>query len=978
MMSTFVPRAAGLALLLAVTGASQAQDFDWNGRGCMTCHGAPPAVQATTPSANPDCSDSTPVIGLGEDIVTSTTALKNRLGSNCGSSLMRAIANDPDPNATDLKAVAAYLLNLRDALAVPAAATLTFPGTTATGASRTASTSFTLSNYRGTALTLALSSSNPRFSVTRKSSSTCTALTVPAASSSLTPGTCRLDLDVVFQPQPADVVAPQISATLTSTLTVTPTYAGSDVQPSASAGGRTITVDATAYRPTVTLSPQALAFGEAVIGGASVVRTVQISSTYPDARTYALTLPAGVTEDSPGCAGRVIAADSGVCTLSLRWQPTAAAISTPLPASIPVTITGTGGTVSTSLGLSGTAAWPLTASPTRLTPSAPGPVSTALSNRGSTAIVLGAPTFTGTAKDDYRIAAGSGCLPGTRVDPGLSCTLTLDYTPTTSGDRQATLAIAHDSAVGGSPLSITLDGTADIGQLSLDAAQPSFPDTVLGAPPSGTVTVTAHNTGSKPLTLNALSLGGTHPGDFLRAGTCATGSTLAVGATCTVTLQFSPGATGMRSATLSIAHDGAAPNPSVLTLTGQGLPQPVGVLTIDAANPLDVGSQTVNGLYGARTVRLRNTGTASLQLTGVTLNGSGFSLDSTPSCAAGTTLAIGQTCDLALRFTPLAADTDYRATLTVAHSAAGVPSTLTVVGRGSAAVVPVVTWVGSTETRDFGTQAIGAAGTTTHTVSLRNHGPGAIRLTLINTIGLEAAMFPVQGGAADACVTGALLDPDRTCSITLAFSPGSPGTHGARLQVVSSGTALAPLTLTGIGLGPVGSSALTVTPARLEFGATRAGATSPPMAVTLSGESSSAVRVLGWTIDGSFDVDRGTCPTPPFLLAAGDTCTVTVRLRPVVAGEARGVLQIASSPGTDLPTTLLQVPLTGQAQAAADVVGSGAGGCSIARAPHGDHIDPTLLALAVLAVLVLAWRHGQRQRQRRRQHPHREPAGHAR
>lgn len=976
MMSTFVPRAAGLALLLAVSGAGQAQDFDWNGRGCMTCHGAPPAVQATTPSANPDCSGSTPVIGLGEDIVTSTTALKNRLGSNCGSSLMRAIANDT--NTTDLQNVAAYLLNLRDALAVPAAATLTFPGTTATGATRTASTSFTLSNYRGAELTLTLSSSNPRFSVTRKSSSTCTAMTVPAATSSLTPGTCRLDLDVVFQPLPADVVAPQISATLTNTLTVTPTYAGSDVQPSASAGGRTITVSATAYRPTVTLSPQALAFGEAVIGGASVVRTVQISSTYPDARTYALTLPAGVTEDSPGCAGRVIAADNGVCTLSLRWQPTAAAISTPLPASIPVTITGTGGTFSTSLGLSGTAAWPLTASPTRLTPSTAGPVSTALSNRGSTAIVLGAPTFTGTAKDDYRIAAGSGCQPGTRVDPGLSCMLTLDYTPTASGNRPATLAIAHDSAVGGSPLSITLDGTADIGQLSLDAVQPPFPDTVLGAPPSSTVTVTAHNTGSKPLTLNALSLGGPHPGDFLRAGTCAAGSTLAVGATCTVTLQFSPGATGMRSATLSIAHDGAAPNPSVLTLTGQGLPQPVGVLTIDAANPFDVGSQTVNGLYGARTVRLRNTGTASLQLTGVTLNGSGFSLDSTPSCAAGTTLAIGQTCDLALRFTPLAADTDYRATLAVAHGAAGVPSTLTVVGRGSAAVVPVTTWVGSTGTRDFGTQAIGAAGTTTHTVSLRNHGPGAIRLTLINTIGLEAAMFPVQGGAADACVAGALLEPDRTCSITLAFSPGSPGTHGARLQVVSSGTALAPLALTGTGLGPVGSSALTVTPARLEFGATRAGATSPPMAVTLSGESSSTVRVLGWAIDGSFDVDRGTCPTPPFLLAAGDTCTVTVRLRPVVAGEARGVLQIASSPGTDLPTTLLQVPLTGQAQAAADVVGSGAGGCSIARAPHGDHLDPTLLALAVLAALVLAWRHGQRQRQRRRQHPHREPAGHAR
>lgn len=953
MMSTFVPRAAGLALLLAATGASQAQTFDWNARGCMTCHGEPPAVQATTPSANPDCSGSTTVIGLGEDIVTSTTALKSRLGSNCGSSLMRAIANNA--NTTDLQNVAAYLLNLRDALAVPAAATLSFAGTTATGATRTASTSFTLSNYRGTALTLAVSSSNPRFSVTRKSSSTCAAMTVPAATSSLAPGTCRLDLDVVFQPQPADVLASQTSVKLTSDIKVSFSYA-SDSQPANTSAAQTITVDAIAYRPTVTLSPQALAFGEAVIGGASIVQNFQITSTYPDARTYALTLPAGVTEDSPGCAGRVIAADSGVCTVSLRWQPVAAAGAGNWSASVPISLTGTGGTVSTSFGVSGTAAWPLIASPDKLTPSAAGPVTTALSNRGSTAIVLGALTFTGTAKDDYRIAAGSGCQPGTRVDPGLSCMLTLDYTPTASGNRQATLSITHDSPAGGSPLTIGLDGTANIGQLSLNAVQPPFPDTVLGAPPSSTVTVTAHNTGSKPLTLNALSLGGPHPGDFLRTGTCAAGSTLAVGATCTVTLQFRPSATGIRSATLSIAHDGAAPSPAVLTLIGKGQPQPVGVLTIDATNPLDVGSQTINGLYGTRTVRLRNSGTASLQLTGVTLSGSGFSLDSTPTCAAGTTLAVDQTCDLALRFTPLAADTDYRATLTIAHSAAGSPSMLSVTGHGSAAVVPVVTWVGNTETRDFGTQAIGATSTTTHTISLRNQGPGAIRLTLINPIGLEAAMFPIQGGAADACVAGALLDPDRTCSITLAFSPGTPGTHGARLQVVSSGTALAPLALTGTGLGPVGSSTLTVAPDGLDLGTARVGAATPPGEIVLRADAQSAVRVIGWAVEGAFVVESRTCPAPPFTLAAGTDCTVAVRFLPTAAGDARGALQITSSAGPDLPASVRSVPLTGHGEPAADVVSGGGGGCSIARVSGDDTLDPTLPVLTALAVLILGWR----------------------
>lgn len=761
-------------------------------------------------------------------------------------------------------------------------------------------------------------------------------------------GSCTINLR--FSPATSD------GSVRSATLTV-PTDAANLV-----GGTATVTLTGTGTAQSApSLSAQALGFADTVLGETSAPVTVTLTNPRTGTLTYALSLPAEFTEDTPACAGRVVAANGGTCTISLRLRPQAAVGAGSRSASVPVTFTvpaGQTAPAALSLAVSGNALPPVSASPTTLAPSttlgAATLVSSAVLNRSGSPVTLSAVAFGGPAAGDYSVDTTSACRTGVSLAAGQSCTLVLRYAPTQLGARGATLSITHTAAAG-SPLALTLAGTVDIGQLSVSAGSVSFSDTALGSS-APAPTLTLRNTGSAPLSLSELTLGGSHPGDFSRSGTCALGGTLAIGAECTVTLQFQPTALGARSATLSIGHTGAAPSPVVLTLTGRGLPQPVGVLTIDAANPLDVGSQTVNGLYGARTVRLRNTGTASLQLTGVTLSGSGFSLDSTPTCAAGTTLAIDQTCDLALRFTPLAADTDYRATLTIAHSAAGSPSMLSVTGHGSAAVVPVVTWVGSTETRDFGTQAVGGAAAITHTVSLRNQGPGAIRLTLINTIGLEAAMFPVQGGAADACVAGALLEPDRTCSITLAFSPGSPGTHGARLQVVSSGTALAPLTLTGIGLGPVGGSTLAVMPERLDLGTARVGAASLPGEVVLRADAQSAVRVIGWAVDGAFVVEGRTCPAPPFTLAAGTDCTVAVRFLPTAAGDAVGTLQVTSSPGPDLAASVRSVPVAGRGESAADVVGGGGGGCSIARVSGDDTLDPTLLVLAALAALILGRR----------------------
>lgn len=719
-----------------------------------------------------------------------------------------------------------------------------------------------------------------------------------------------------------------------------------------------------------TLSAQALTFADTVLGETSPPASFTITNPRTDTLTYALTLPAEFVEDTPACINRSIPA-SGTCTISLRMRPLAASGAGPRSASVPVSFTvpaGQTAPASLPLTVAGTALWPLSASPTALSPSttigATALPVTTLSNHSRSPITLGSFTFGGTTSSDYAVDTTSGCRTGVILPAGQGCTLVLRYTPTQPSSPTQTLSIVHN-AVAGSPLVLTLNGSVQIGQMSLSASSMAFADTTLGSPPSPASLITLRNTGSAPLTLSSLTLGGSHPGDFSRSGTCQASGMLAIGAECTVSLQFQPSALGNRAATLSIAHTGSAPSPVVLTLSGQGLAQPVGLLLIDSDNPLDFGSQTLNGLYNPRPVRLRNTGTANLQITGLTLGGSGFSLVDNPACTVGTTLAIGQSCDLGVRFSPPLADTDYHATLTIAHSA-GAPQAVTFVGRGTAAVVPVLTWVDAPAALDFGQQTVGTASTTTRTLSLRNQGPGAVILSLVNAIGLDAAMFPVQGGSGDsgACSAGLQLAQGLSCTVTLRFSPGSPGAHAARLQVLSSGTALAPLPLVGTGLGPATDTPLTLSTSHLGFGATRTGSASLPMEVLLQAGSLAAVQVVGWAVEGPFLVENRDCPPLPFTLAAGSQCAVVVRFLPGVAGEATGTLQVTSSEtsstdgsGTSSPSpaSVRRVALSGQGQASADVV-DGGGGCSMAR--PGDHgrIDPVLPLLAIVALWVLWWR----------------------
>jgi hypothetical protein len=79
--------------------------------------------------------------------------------------------------------------------------------------------------------------------------------------------------------------------------------------------------------------------------------------------------------------------------------------------------------------------------------------------------------------------------------------------------------------------------------------------------------VTLTNKGSTALSITGISLTGTNSGDFTKSSTC--GTSLAGGASCTLSVRFSPKAVGARSASLTI-RDADPTSPQKVGLYGTG------------------------------------------------------------------------------------------------------------------------------------------------------------------------------------------------------------------------------------------------------------------------------------------------------------------------------------------------------------------------------------------------------------------------
>jgi len=168
----------------------------------------------------------------------------------------------------------------------------------------------------------------------------------------------------------------------------------------------------------------------------------------------------------------------------------------------------------------------------------------------------------GTGPDAKGFKTQNNTCSGT-LNPGKTCTVLVVFNDDHVGLSTATLFF-YDNA-SGSPQGVSLSGNVINPKISLSPSTLSFGTHKVNSTSSKTVVL--KSTGTSALNFTSITLGGTNSADFTKSG--CTSSSLAPGASCTLTVTFKPKAKGSRSANIAIT-DNASNSPQKVTLTGTG------------------------------------------------------------------------------------------------------------------------------------------------------------------------------------------------------------------------------------------------------------------------------------------------------------------------------------------------------------------------------------------------------------------------
>jgi hypothetical protein len=270
------------------------------------------------------------------------------------------------------------------------------------------------------------------------------------------------------------------------------------------------------------------------------------------------------------------------------------------------------------------------------------PQTATLTNVGSTALSIpaGSIVLNGLNPGDYVMAENCPLSLG----PGLSCTITVRFLPTTTGVRVAQVN------VNGGQATVALSGTGIAGALTLTPAALSFTSGLNVT--SAAQPILVRNTGTAPVAIGTIALGGAHGGQFNRTHNCP--ASLGVNLTCTINVTFRPTlATPLvKNATLTVNVTAPATD-AVATLTGTII---VPTFTVSPAS-IDFGNMSIaGGNSPARVLTITNTSLAPLVFGSFTLNGAnpGQFSRTLVTCLTGGANALqpGASCTLNVFFNP--------------------------------------------------------------------------------------------------------------------------------------------------------------------------------------------------------------------------------------------------------------------------------------------------------------------------------------
>jgi hypothetical protein len=509
-----------------------------------------------------------------------------------------------------------------------------------------------------------------------------------------------------------------------------------------------------------------------------------------------------------------------------------------------------------------------------------------LFNLGTGPVSLNAAVLGGSNQGDFSIASTTCPTTAFGFTSGGSCTVNLSFTPTAPGVRTATVTVLDSSLQ--SPHIVQLTGT---GQAVTQITAQSATNVVFGLANVGVKSTSSfllYNLGTGPVTLNAPVIGGANPGDFsIPSSGCPTSTSgFAPGASCMISVSFTPTAGGVRTATVTV-KDNSSQSPHVVNLTGVG--QPVTPTLSLSSGTLTFGALTI-GAYVNSSFTVYNLGSVPVSLSSFVLGGAdpGDFTISVNSC--GSTLSPGAACVVLITFIPTALGSR-TATVTVTDSALGSPQTVNLEGVGETAVPQISFDVVSL---DRGVSPVGhISGSGSQTVTAYNTGQSAISLTSVTISGANAADFSVLS-----TTCRSTLAVGGSCVTYVNFTPSAVGARTASLLFTDSVPG-SPQSIALTGLGEAVSQVLTLSPPSLVFPSETIGNTSGNMVVNAFNTGDVAITItntsfaLGGPNPGDFSLGSNSCQSAT--IGAGSDCQSPLTFTPSAAGLRTATLTFSST-----------------------------------------------------------------------------------
>jgi ASPM-SPD-2-Hydin domain-containing protein/HYDIN/CFA65/VesB family protein/centrosomal CEP192-like protein/uncharacterized protein DUF1573 len=312
-------------------------------------------------------------------------------------------------------------------------------------------------------------------------------------------------------------------------------------------------------------------------------------------------------------------------------------------------------------------------------------------------------------------------------------------------------------------------------------------------------------------------------------------------------------------------------------VTGKPGTSGAGGLSIEVSpSAVNFGSLTV-GHSATQTLKITNSGTKSLSVSGISVAGTGFTVKAP---ALPLSLAAGQAASVPTTFTATASGSASGKIMISSNA----PDSPMIVALSATGVAQASNLAVTPASLSFGDVKVGSA--STQAVQLKNSGSSSITISAMSVSG--------SGISVSGLSTPTTLPAGASANLTAVFKPAAAGNASGALTIKSTASdASDAIGWSGTGTSTTSaSSAVTATPSSVAFGTVPTGSTTT-QTIRLTNSGESQLTVSGVSVTGPGVSVSGI--TTPLNIAAGQSANLTASLKLTSAGAASGAIKIASN-----------------------------------------------------------------------------------